>query len=1416
MATLTSVDKKNIKLNIESGTDRTLYAEWTYTNTGNLAKEFMVVWYYRTDDKVWFQEDPQTVNLPVSDNTTRCKYTPPENAVQVRFRVKPVPKNEGDKSNYTGLITYQFTSVKKIIPAKDIGIKWATNGSDLLATWDYEKNDGMTDHFLVRWYHYLSTLKTWEVDGDDEEVRYEFRYHRHTPDLNFNLHGFKIMPVAEYDVDYIGEWSELIKFNISGEIEDRRIDDEDITIGIVSGSERTVYATWNYSTQDGKTSGFDVLWDYSMGNGWVEGTSERVDQAYRTSYFTPEEGALKVRFKITPVPAHIYDFEPKESPEKRLNLTADKGATAQIKADKLSIIVEGGTERNMVGKWTTGDKKTDYSVEDGRTSGFECLWEYYTGDGIWYTGSTETLEADAIYSTYNAPANATQVRFAVKPVPTSPAYFVGKYSAKVKYIFKAITGSKAKIGGVKVGLQTGTDRTLFASWAESANIATVKETDASTMILEPSGYATQISNVKHDIIKLQPTNQYMALAPVRQPNIFVIGDRLEYSLFIRAVGTNRTVSLRIYAYDSDGHAIGSNFASIAVTAASKNYTGSIEIKDLSNFKGSWNNAATYSLVIRDVNDPTEQLGIKEVSVKRVPQYSITDKHTDHFEVRWQYTTGDGVWFTGSESTVEANKTNCTYSAPSNAKIVRFAIRPISKTYTANGMESTYFVGIWSANVKYSFVDEVTVETPSVPEVTINGNVLTAEVDCYDPNANYIEFQVARDDSVTQMSGIGKVVTNHVSFVGDIYLGHNYKVRCRAYNTNDVVTSENVTTIKTYNAISEWSEYSNNVSTIPGNVSIVGANLRSGSEIQILFGEHKDKNGVYDNLNTTAESYEIEYTRDPTYFDHSSSEVKSNTFEAIPGTSPYVIISGLDTGIQWFFRMRGTNSQGNSAWSNTIHRILGTRPSAPTTWSEAMSVPTSGVIVLYWVHNSEDGSDQTSAELKLTVGKNTKTVNLTTENTYSISVQGIDSQDNVLSPLKIGGELTWEVRTYGISSLVSPWSSTRKVNVIAAPSISNFRLNTNDQNTTAEIQSFPLVFTANVLPTTQTISGYRVVIKKVTAMYEGESSENKKIAKVADITGNLRQINIGQAVYDKYISYPSNENEVNNYIRLEVGAADFFPENGVEYSYSLTVYMRSGLSTTVGGSGFVLATNERAFDVNADVSVIVDKAAATIRPYCYLSGTETLATRAVLYVYRREFDGSLTLVQGNYENIDPNIDRTAYIVDPHPGLDYARYRIVAQNTSTGQIDFVDLPGAPVGIKSIVIKWNEEWQNYETDSEDALDQLPIQGSMIMLPYNVDISDSYAKDAALVEYIGRSNPVSYYGTQVGESAEWSVAIPATSVDLLYQLRKLAVYQGDVFVREPSGSGYWANITVSFSKNHSETTIPVKLSVKRVEGGK
>ena len=88
-------------------------------------------------------------------------------------------------------------------------------------------------------------------------------------------------------------------------------------------------------------------------------------------------------------------------------------------------------------------------------------------------------------------------------------------------------------------------------------------------------------------------------------------------------------------------------------------------------------------------------------------------------------------------------------------------------------------------------------------------------------------------------------------------------------------------------------------------------------------------------------------------------------------------------------------------------------------------------------------------------------------------------------------------------------------------------------------------------------------------------------------------------------------------------------------------------------------------------------------------------------------------------------------------------------------------------------------------------------------------------MIEYIGRSHPVSYYGTQLGETATWSMVIPKNDKETLYAIRRLSKWTGDVYVREPSGSGYWANVSISYNQNHCELTIPITLNIKRVEGG-
>jgi hypothetical protein len=181
---------------------------------------------------------------------------------------------------------------------------------------------------------------------------------------------------------------------------------------------------------------------------------------------------------------------------------------------------------------------------------------------------------------------------------------------------------------------------------------------------------------------------------------------------------------------------------------------------------------------------------------------------------------------------------------------------------------------------------------------------------------------------------------------------------------------------------------------------------------------------------------------------------------------------------------------------------------------------------------------------------------------------------------------------------------------------------------------------------------------------------------------------------------------------------------------------------------------------------------------------------------------------------PNGSNT-FVTDPHPALDYARYRIVATDESTGAVSYYDMPGYPIGEKAAIIQWNEDWRNFDTSSEDLMEQPTWSGSILKLPYNIDVTDKRKIDVALVEYIGRAHPISYYGTQLGESATWNMQVPKNDTETLYALRRLSIWKGDVYVREPSGSGYWANVNVSFSQKHREVTIPVTLDITRVEGG-
>ena len=80
------------------------------------------------------------------------------------------------------------------------------------------------------------------------------------------------------------------------------------------------------------------------------------------------------------------------------------------------------------------------------------------------------------------------------------------------------------------------------------------------------------------------------------------------------------------------------------------------------------------------NAPTiEKFGIQSGTDRTLYiQWAWKKKNTKEYRVFWEYATGDGIWFSGSDTKVKSRVS--TYTAPDNAKKVRVKIKPISDTH----------------------------------------------------------------------------------------------------------------------------------------------------------------------------------------------------------------------------------------------------------------------------------------------------------------------------------------------------------------------------------------------------------------------------------------------------------------------------------------------------------------------------------------------------------------------------------------------------------------------------------------------------------------------------------------------------------------------------------------------------------------
>lgn len=745
------------------------------------------------------------------------------------------------------------------------------------------------------------------------------------------------------------------------------------------------------------------------------------------------------------------------------------------------------------------------------------------------------------------------------------------------------------------------------------------------------------------------------------------------------------------------------------------------------------------------------------------------KKQDGYTITWSYYAG--LWFNGSSSTTKF--TNATYSPPSNATYVKVSVAP-NPGNKANWKGAAKSTGAYKIPVGST---DTTPSAPSAPDVSIstekgqNGYTVTAKVLNYqnDHSNGRIRFQILEDDreivlngDTTNANGIASVLYDKGK-VG----GHRYKARALAWGK--------------HNEQSEWSGYSSNEYTPPDKAVI-------NELVTITFGTVDVRWSAL----TGADTYTLEYTNEtidgvPVFDTESSAVQRQDNIKAThyPATS----LTIEEDKAVWYFRLRGVGSaQGSEGeWSEIKQIPVGKKPDIPTVWSYTTIGKIGEPIVLNWAHSSEDGSKQSGAKvgIKINDGEETVKDDFITETSWSYDTSNLQDSDKI----------SWRVCTKGVSGIPEEWgdwSEYREVVVYSPPGLS-FTVGVVDpDDTEAMVDSFPIKINVSSTPVSQTPVAYTI---SITSQEEYDISGDD---------GMEVHVNVDDEIYSNYIQ--STEHQ----FLIELSPGDLYLNEGTIYTVTMTVAMQNGL-TAEASNNFRAKWEIPSWSPDADIYINSERLSAYIRPYCADEWEFEYRKGFTLAVYRIDFDSHLTLIQSGIDAGD-----NATITDPHPSLDYARYRIVATDLKTGVVSYADPEPIPVNAGCAVIQWEGDVRSFFIDPEvydDVFDNW--SGTVLKLPYNIDVSDDVSPDVSLIEYIGRRHPVSYYGTQEGSTSRWSAEVPKSDVDTLAKIRALAVYQGDVYVREPYGTGYWANVKVSYNITHGKASVPVSFSITRVEGG-
>lgn len=502
---------------------------------------------------------------------------------------------------------------------------------------------------------------------------------------------------------------------------------------------------------------------------------------------------------------------------------------------------------------------------------------------------------------------------------------------------------------------------------------------------------------------------------------------------------------------------------------------------------------------------------------------------------------------------------------------------------------------------------------------------------------------------------------------------------------------------------------------------------------------------------------------------------------IPNTHASVWnISGLETGVKWYVRVRLAAGDGDGktygAYSDIYEIDLTSAPSIPVLTLSAPVITEDGSVTASWVFVSTDGTAQASAEVAEVITSGNDTVYVPLAHTATAQYVEINAAEAGWSS---GETHLLAVRVTSASGRMSDdWSDLASVAVADPLVCAISQASLEDQTVITDTVSRDIKVLTE-MPLTVTVTGAgadgitNVIIERSEPYDIARPDESTLIGYTGETIALYSQTGEAQITIDK---------------DMLIGSFD----DGAAYRIIATVQDALGQSD-YDALEFEVHWDHQAIIPDAEVEIDEEEMIAILMPVA----PEGAAESDVCDIYRLSADKP--------QLIYPNATWGTQYVDPYPAIgEYGGHRFVFK-TANGDYITDD---------------NElAWTDLRADDDDVLETgyniIDFDGGRVLLRWNVELSNNWKKDFQETQYLGGSVQGDWNPAVHRESDISSVHVVGEDEGMIEALRRLATYTGICHVRTKDGSSYAADVQVQekYSVSEAHRLANFTLKITRVD---